>query len=68
MPDRTELDPDDRLARLGRQWFEDVRRQNPPEPLLTRGRQRAGSVDDDGGIIDWLFGDSNGDDGGDCGD
>lgn len=54
---------DERLARLGREWFAEVRRNNPDEPK-TRTVGRDGEGGD--GILDALFGDEG--DGGDAGD
>ena len=60
---------DDRLARLGHDWFADVRRNQPVEPAPTSRAGRApGDVVD--GAWDWLFGGSDescGDDGGRAG-
>ena len=56
--------PDARLTRLGREWFADVRRRHPepgPEPERTARKDRSASGDD-GGLLDWLLGDGDGDD------
>lgn len=54
---------DERLARLGREWFADIRRrtrEDPPKP-------KADGRDEGDGFLDLLFGDGDGDtaDGGD---
>ena len=68
----TDRDPnsvaDERLSRLGREWYDEVRRKNPDE---TRTRKESGAGSDGGGFFDWLFGssdDGSGDSGGCDGD
>lgn len=56
------LPADERLARLGREWFADVRRQHPEEPERKR-RDRSGTGDSD-----WLASSDDGDGGCDGGD
>ena len=73
MTERTPPFPplDDRLARLGREWFADVRRNQPVEPApVTRTDRGSGGDPGSGNAWDWLFAgpdDSCGDDGADGG-
>lgn len=54
---------DDRLARLGRDWFADVRRQDAAEKKRAKTSGRDGSDAGEGGFLDWLFGDGDSDGG-----
>ena len=57
-------EPDERLQRLGREWFDDVRRKHPSEAPRDKRRQDAGQCGETGRLGE-LFG-SDGD--ADCGD
>lgn len=63
---------EDRLTRLGQEWFAEVRRKNADQdakPARSRDSGDGGS-DGDGSLWDWLFGGDGADgaDGGDGGD
>ena len=53
---------DERLKRLGQEWFADVRAKNP-EPVRPTKRRDGADQSGDGSSIDWLF-DGGSDDGG----
>lgn len=60
MSQRRDTDPvDDRLARLGREWFADVRRANPEQEPARKARKDLSVDGDDGGLLDWLMGDGD---------
>ena len=58
---------DERLKRLGQEWFAEVRAKNP-EPARAAKRQDASDgAGDDGGLFDWLFDGGSDDCGSDSG-
>jgi hypothetical protein len=46
---------DERLKRLGREWFADVRAKNPEPTPSTKRRDGGDGADGGGGLLDWLF-------------
>lgn len=50
---------DDRLTRLGREWFAEVRRTNPGEEGERKRRQRKGDGERETGFWDRLFGEGD---------
>lgn len=62
VPKEPVIETDDRVLRLGAEWYAEVRRKTEPEPP----RKRA-SGEDGGGFLDWLFGDGSSDAAGDAG-
>lgn len=56
--------PDERLERLGREWFDDVRRKHPADEPRKARRQDAGEGGETGWLSDLLGLDGDAD----CGD
>ena len=64
MPEDRDTPPalDDRTARLGREWFAQVRRAHT-QVKTPRGRSGTDRSGDGDGLLDWLFGDGDTGDG-----
>lgn len=61
MSQRRDIDPvpDERLTRLGREWFAEARRRNPEDEPERKARKDRSGDGDDGGLWDWLLGDGD---------
>lgn len=70
MSQHPDTDPlrDERLTRLGREWFADVRRRHPDEEAERKTRKDGSGDGDDGGLLDWLLGGDDADGGDASGD